>query len=62
MIQPAKQVNPKVKLVIKYPNWYDHYQGLGYNLRPNPSFSTEFTQTQAQEAYEIIMVARKKVF
>ena len=22
---PAKKVNPKVKVIIKYPNWYDHF-------------------------------------
>ncbi|MBN1766827.1 MAG: hypothetical protein JW860_16355, partial [Sedimentisphaerales bacterium] len=24
VVGPAKAVNPKVKMVIKYPNWYDH--------------------------------------
>ena len=28
IINPAKAVNPKVKIVIKYPNWYEHFQGL----------------------------------
>ncbi|GHU73105.1 permease [Spirochaetia bacterium] len=27
----AKQVNPKCKFVIKYPNWYESYQECGYN-------------------------------
>ena len=27
VLNPAKAVNPKVKVIIKYPNWYDHFQG-----------------------------------
>jgi hypothetical protein len=38
VIRPAKAVNPRVKMVIKYPNWYEHYQGLGYNLETEPKF------------------------
>ncbi|MDR0538787.1 MAG: hypothetical protein LBH04_12210 [Tannerellaceae bacterium] len=36
VIKPAKKVNPKVKVIIKYPNWYDHFQGLGFNLDTGP--------------------------
>ena len=25
VIKPAKKVNPNVKIIIKYPNWYDHF-------------------------------------
>lgn len=32
VLKPAKKVNPQVKVIIKYPNWYDHFQGLGFNL------------------------------
>jgi hypothetical protein len=32
VIKPAKAINPKVKVVIKYPNWYEHFQALGYDL------------------------------
>lgn len=32
VIAPAKAVNPKVKVIIKYPNWYEHFQALGYDL------------------------------
>ena len=27
----AKKVNPKMKFVIKYPNWYESYQEAGFN-------------------------------
>ena len=36
VINPAKKVNPKVKIIIKYPNWYDHFQGLGFDLNNGP--------------------------
>ncbi|MDR1920003.1 MAG: ELKS/Rab6-interacting/CAST family protein [Tannerellaceae bacterium] len=36
VIKPAKRVNPKVKVIIKYPNWYDHFQGLGFDLATGP--------------------------
>ncbi len=36
VIAPAKAVNPNVEVVIKYPNWYDHFQGLGFNLEDQP--------------------------
>jgi hypothetical protein len=36
LIQPSKAINPKFRLIIKYPNWYEHYQGLGYDLEVEP--------------------------
>jgi len=30
-VAAAKAVNPKVKYVIKYPNWYESYQECGFN-------------------------------
>lgn len=38
IVNPAKAVNPKVKVVIKYPNWYEHFQALGFNLETEPKF------------------------
>jgi hypothetical protein len=32
VLKPARMVNPKVRVIIKYPNWYEHFQGLGYDL------------------------------
>ena len=32
VLGPAKQVNPRVRVIIKYPNWYEHFHGLGYDL------------------------------
>lgn len=31
VLGPAKKINPKVKLIIKYPQWYDMYQERGYD-------------------------------
>ncbi len=36
LIQPGRAINPKFRLIIKYPNWYEHYQGLGYDLEVEP--------------------------
>ena len=32
IIGAARKVNPHVKVIIKYPNWYEHFQGLGFDL------------------------------
>jgi hypothetical protein len=31
IVKAAKTVNPKIKMIIKYPNWYESYQETGYN-------------------------------
>jgi hypothetical protein len=67
IIKPARAVNPKVKLVIKFPNWYEHFQGLGYDLDQEPKlFDGIYTGTETRdpvitdqhlqqyESYEII--------
>jgi hypothetical protein len=38
MVNAAKAINPKVKVVIKYPQWYDHFQACGFNLETQPKF------------------------
>jgi hypothetical protein len=32
VLKPARAINPRVRVIIKYPNWYEHFQGLGYDL------------------------------
>jgi hypothetical protein len=50
IIKPAKAVNPRVKLVIKYPNWYEHFQGLGFNLETEPRiFDGIYTGTETRD-------------
>ena len=50
VLKPAKKVNPKVKVIIKYPNWYDHFQGLGFNLQEGPYlFDGVWTGTETRD-------------
>lgn len=30
VLAPARAVNPKVRIILKYPQWYDQYQNRGY--------------------------------
>lgn len=49
IIGPAKRVNPNVKIIIKYPNWYEHYQDTGYNLEEEPRiFDAIYTGTETR--------------
>ena len=67
LVKPAKAVNPKVRMVVKFPNWYDHFQGTGYDLDREPKiFDGLHTGTETRdpvttdqhlqqyESYEII--------
>ncbi len=50
VIKPAKAVNPKIKVIIKYPNWYDHFQNLGFNLETEPKiFDALYTGTETRD-------------
>ena len=50
VLEPARKVNPKVKVIIKYPNWYDHFQGLGFNLEEGPYlFDGVWTGTETRD-------------
>jgi len=50
VIGPARAVNPRIKVVIKYPNWYDHYQFSGYNLETEPKlFDGVYTGTETRD-------------
>jgi hypothetical protein len=33
VLGPAKKVNPKARLIIKYPQWYDNFHQRGYEVR-----------------------------
>ncbi len=67
IIKPARKVNPNVKLVIKFPNWYEHFQASGYDLdKESKLFDGIYTGTETRdpvmtdqllqqyESYEII--------
>lgn len=50
IIGPAKKVNPKVDVVIKYPNWYEHFQGCGFDLENEPLiFDGLYTGTETRD-------------
>lgn len=51
VVNPSKKVNPKVKVIIKYPNWYEHFQGLGFDLQREPKyFDGIYTGTETRNA------------
>ena len=51
IIGPAKAINPKARLIIKYPNWYESFQGLGYDLAVEPKlFDAIYTGTETRDA------------
>ena len=67
VLGPAKQENPRVRMIIKYPNWYEHFHGLGYDLADEAHmFDAIYTGTETRdpvitdqllqqyESYEII--------
>jgi hypothetical protein len=50
ILDPAKTINPNVRVVIKYPNWYEHFQGLGFNLEAEPPmFDGIYTGTETRD-------------
>jgi hypothetical protein len=50
IVKPAKAVNPKVKVVIKFPNWYEHFQGSGFDLEREPHiFDGIYTGTETRD-------------
>jgi hypothetical protein len=50
MVAAAKKVNPSVNMIIKYPNWYDHYHFTGYNLEVEPQvFDMIYTGSETRD-------------
>jgi hypothetical protein len=50
LVKPAKAVNPRVKMVVKFPNWYEHFQGSGYDLEREPHiFDGIYTGTETRD-------------
>ena len=53
VVGPARAVNPKVKIVIKFPNWYEHFQGNGYDLDQEPRiFDAIYAGTETRDPVE----------
>jgi hypothetical protein len=52
VLGPARAVNPNVKMIIKYPNWYEHFQGLGYDLeKESQMFDAIHTGTETRDPF-----------
>jgi hypothetical protein len=50
VLGPAKQENPRVRMIIKYPNWYEHFHGLGYDLADEAHmFDAIYTGTETRD-------------
>ncbi len=50
VMEPARAVNPKVKITIKFPNWYEHFQGNGYDLEQQPKiFDAIYAGTETRD-------------
>ena len=50
VLGPAKQENPRVRMIIKYPNWYEHFHGLGYDLADEAhAFDAIYTGTETRD-------------
>ena len=50
LLGPAKRVNPKVRLIIKYPQWYDNFHMRGYEvLRETAEFDRIWVGTETRD-------------
>ncbi|MBK7979129.1 MAG: hypothetical protein IPK06_03775 [Ignavibacteriae bacterium] len=50
-VKPAKEVNPKIKMIVKFPQWYDRFHLFGYDLSTKPKIYDEVwvgTETRGQ--------------
>jgi len=66
ILRPAKAANPNVRVIIKFPNFYPSFQGMGFDLEQQPQIFPEIwtgdetreplttdQQLQQYESYEI---------
>jgi len=50
ILAPAKRVNPKVRLIIKYPQWYDRFHERGYEVvRESADFDRIWVGTETRD-------------
>jgi len=50
MIRPAKEENPGVRLIIKYPQWYDRFHVFGYDVtRQSDAFDAVWVGTEIRD-------------
>lgn len=55
ILKPAKAVNPKVKIIIKYPLWYDSFHERGYDvMRESKDYDFIWVGTETRDYdYEV---------
>ena len=50
VVGAATAVNPRAKVTIKYPNWYEHFAGLGFDLQEGPKiYAGIYTGTETRD-------------
>ncbi len=50
ILAPARAVNPKVKIIIKYPQWYDQFHNRGYEVvRETADFDKTWVGTETRD-------------
>jgi hypothetical protein len=50
IIGPAKNINPDINMVIKFPNWYDSFRETGYSLETESRmFDMIYTGTETRD-------------
>jgi hypothetical protein len=50
ILAPARRVNPKVRLIIKYPQWYDRFHERGYEVvRQTADFDRIWVGTETRD-------------
>lgn len=51
IVKRAKEINPKMNFIIKYPNWYESWQETGYNPEKQKDiFDMIYSGTETREA------------
>ncbi len=51
VVEPARAINPGIRVIIKYPNWYEHFQELGFDLERGPRiFDGIYTGTETRDS------------
>jgi len=50
ILRPARAVNPKVRIIIKYPQWYDQFHNRGYEVvRQTADFDRTWVGTETRD-------------
>jgi hypothetical protein len=51
LVRPAREVNPNVRVIIKFPQWYDRFHKFGYDLARQPGlFDAVWVGTETRGA------------